>query len=95
MRSIIVERSLAVPLEKEDCEDLSRSVACFTVLNVRFVESFVSERRDHLICRFEAPDIESVRQALRGAGLEFDRIWGARIVRRRNDVRQPLDQPGA
>lgn len=88
MSSVIVERPLAVPLENEDYLELTRNVACFRVFNVRFVASYLSERHDRIICHFEAPDVESVRHALRGAGLEVHRIWAAKVVRRGDPLLQ-------
>jgi hypothetical protein len=80
MSTVIVEQSLAVPLEAEDCRELSQTIACFRVLNVHFVASYLSEQRNRIICHFQAPDVESVRQALRGAGIGFDRIWSAKVM---------------
>jgi hypothetical protein len=83
MSNVIVERTVKVPLlEKEDCRALAEIVACFNIHKVRFVESFLSEHHDRMICHFEAPDVESVRQAMRGAGLEIDSIWMAKVIRR-------------
>jgi hypothetical protein len=32
-----------------------------------------------MVCEFEAPDAESVREALRAAGQPFDRVWPATV----------------
>ncbi len=83
MANVIVERSIdGQPLDGQDCRNLAKMVSCFKIYDVHFVESFLSEQRNRLICHFEAPDAESVRQALRGAGLEIDSIWTAKVVRR-------------
>ena len=84
MTSVIVERTMGgTPLDNQDCRNLAKVVSCFEIYDVHFVESFLSEQRNRLICHFEAPDAESVRQALRGAGLDVDNIWTAKVTRRR------------
>jgi len=32
-----------------------------------------------MICEFEAPDAESVRQALRSAGTPYEKVWTADV----------------
>ena len=32
-----------------------------------------------MTCEFEAPDAESVREALRSAGIAYERIWAASV----------------
>jgi hypothetical protein len=32
-----------------------------------------------MFCEFEAPDAESVRDALRSANVPFDRVWSATV----------------
>ena len=32
-----------------------------------------------MVCEFEAPDAESVREACRMAGLQYERIWTANV----------------
>lgn len=86
LTTVIVERSILAPVpELEDCRVLAELVTCFDFHNVHFVESFLSEQRNRMICRFEAPDAESVRQAFRGAGLSIDRVWTAKVAKRHRD----------
>jgi hypothetical protein len=35
-----------------------------------------------MICEFEAPDAESVRQSMRSADVTFDRVWTSEVFRR-------------
>jgi len=51
---------------------------CFRMHRVQWIESRVSDDGSRLICRFRAPDAESVRIALRRAGISFDSVWVAR-----------------
>ncbi|HMF44983.1 MAG TPA: hypothetical protein VKQ32_30140, partial [Polyangia bacterium] len=39
-------------------------------------------RSTGMFCEFEAPDVESVRDAYRNAGVEFVRAWGAELYKR-------------
>lgn len=48
------------------CCDLRR-------VHLRDAQSSTDGRQ--LVCRFSAPDAESVRQLLRRAGIPFDRVW--------------------
>ena len=48
---------------------------CFRLHRVRWQETRVSEDGARLICRFRAPDAESVRIALRQSGIAFDSVW--------------------
>ena len=32
-----------------------------------------------MACEFEAPDAESVREALRAAGIAYERVWTANV----------------
>jgi hypothetical protein len=40
----------------------------------------MSRDRCRLICKFEAPDAETVRKSFRKAGLLFARIWAVNII---------------
>ena len=57
---------------------------CFRLHRVHWQETRISEDGTRLICRFRAPDAESVRIALRQSGITFDAVWtcdGSRWVR--------------
>lgn len=76
MESVIVERSFDKPMtEREDPSTVEAIMMCMDLHNVLFVESFVSNERRRAICHFKAPDVESVRQVLAGAGLTADAVW--------------------
>jgi len=48
---------------------------CFRLHRVQWQETCMSEDGKQLICRFRAPDAESVRLALRLSGIDFERVW--------------------
>jgi hypothetical protein len=45
---------------------------------VHLQECLVADDGRRMLCRFTAPDAESVRVALRQAGIAFDSVWIAR-----------------
>jgi len=73
---VFVERSItSSPGKPNDCRGVEESFACFDIHEVRFVDVVISEKGDRIICHFTAPDVESVRLALRGARLCCGSIW--------------------
>jgi len=46
----------------------------------RYVRSYLSNDRLRAISLYTTPDLELIREAYRGAGLKFDRIWPAYAV---------------
>ena len=72
---VFVERSISGVGESERiCRTIAESTPCLDLHQVRLVESCTVEAGDRIICHFLAPDAESVRQALRGAGAHYDAI---------------------
>ena len=57
-----------------DCRAMVEMVTCLDMHKVQFVCAEVSEVDDRVICRFSAPDIESVRYVMRCAGVSADLI---------------------
>jgi hypothetical protein len=53
--------------------------ACLEIRNGAWVRSYLSADRKRMICDFEAPDAESVRQAMRSAQIEFDRVFSVQV----------------
>ncbi len=45
--------------------------------------------RRRMICVFEAPDAESVRESLLKVGVQFDRVWTAQIPN--PEVQEPIE----
>jgi hypothetical protein len=80
MARVIVERSFERPESFDDIQSLeSRFAWCLEQHRVRFIRSYFSKDRLRMICEYEAPDAESVREVQRTAGLPFERIWTATI----------------
>jgi len=77
---VFVERSMRRWLQDvADGRHSGESAVCLQLYNVQFVERLVSENGDRVICHFLAPDAESVRTAMRGAGIAADAIWVAAV----------------
>ena len=80
MERVIVERSFDQPEAFDDIQALEDRFAwCLEQHHVKFIRSYFSKDRRRMICEYEAPDAESVRQVQRTAQLPFDRIWAAKI----------------
>ena len=61
-------------------DDGARVFPCLEARNARWQYSLLSSDRDRMICTFEAPDSESVRQAYRQANVGFSKIWTAQVI---------------
>jgi hypothetical protein len=76
----MVEYAFGRPLSDEELGVMAtRLDPCLDVRNGAWVRSSLSADRQRMVCEFEAPDAESVREALRSAGLAFERVWPATV----------------
>jgi hypothetical protein len=74
--NILVERSFEDSVELQDIQNIEDAGGwCLETRNVRFIRTYFSNDRKRMICLYEAPDAESVRQAQREAGVPFDEAW--------------------
>jgi len=80
MSRIIVERKFEVPesMEKLQAQE-DRFAWCLQQHRVTFIRSYFSKDRRRMICEYEAPDAEAVRETQRTAGMPFERIWAADV----------------
>ncbi|HLT91182.1 MAG TPA: nickel-binding protein [Woeseiaceae bacterium] len=60
-------------------------VGCFRLHGLEWQESFIAEDGQRRLCRFRAPDAESVRIAFRQAGLRVDAVWSGTLIEVRED----------
>lgn len=80
MACIIVEREFDPPLRQEQLDEVSeRMTPCLDLYNVKWIKSYWSADRRRMICEYEAPDAEAVRNVQREAGALFDRVWLADV----------------
>lgn len=57
-----------------------RNASCLRVHGVQHTVSYVTRDGLRMICVFDAPDAEAVRQAARQLGLHYDGVWPATVV---------------
>jgi hypothetical protein len=83
--NVLVERRFddGVTLEQiQEIEDAG--IGCLESRNVRFIRTFFSADNKRMICLYDGPDAESVRQAQREAGVPFEEAWTFRAVGSKN-----------
>lgn len=84
MSLVIVERALEEPREFSGFQALESAVrGCLLTYRVRPLRAFVARDRHNMICLYDAPDAESVRETQRAAGLPVSHVWaGLQVVDR-------------
>jgi hypothetical protein len=80
MARVLVEQVFTEPLTDERYGAFAEKLdPCMEVRRGAWRRSSLSLDRLRLVCEFEAPDAESVREALRNAGIPFERVWSAQV----------------
>lgn len=78
MAIIICERLFPTALSLEDFQGGGTVLQpCLDVRGIRWIGSSLAADGQRSVCKFEAADAESVREANRAAGLPFERVWAA------------------
>jgi hypothetical protein len=86
---VIVETLADSPLILEKLNDPHNSVlACLAERNAIWRYSLLSSDRLRMICTFEAPDAESVRESYRKGGGFFSRVWSGELIQPEGEPRQ-------
>jgi hypothetical protein len=81
MASVVVETVSELPLHPDQPTDLDyRVLGCLQEVDATWLHSLLSASGLRMVCYFEAPDAESVRQAYRRAGGCFTRVWAAQKI---------------
>lgn len=76
---VLVERRFDAPLTETELGALRHtSERCMQLHRVRWEETFLASDGSRMLCRFSAPDVESVRMALRQAKVPVDAVWSYR-----------------
>lgn len=82
MSLVIVETLADSPLTPESPTDTDRRVlACLAERNGTWRYSLLSRDRLRMICTFDAPDAESVRESYWRGGGVFSRIWAGELLK--------------
>ncbi len=80
MARVMVEQVFTEPFTDERYAEFARKVdPCLEIRNGMWRRSSLSLDRLRMVCEFEAPDAESVREAMRSAGIPYERIWTASV----------------
>jgi len=80
--NVAVERRWEEPVVLDDIQAIEDAGAgCLATHQVRFARTFFSSDRRRMICLYQAPDAEAVRNAQRQAGMPVESIWAFRQVR--------------
>jgi Nickel responsive protein SCO4226-like len=83
MPRLIVEHSYDPPLTDEEHRRAAKRLdPCLEAHGARWMSSYLSHDRRRMICEFDAPDAEAVRQSMRSADVAFDRVWTSEVYRR-------------
>lgn len=81
MAQVILERNFDPPLTDERFQELNgRLMPCLVRAGVQWIRSHLSLDRRRLICHFEATDAGVVRDALRQARIQHERVWSAEVL---------------
>ncbi len=85
MANLVVEQTFENPLTSDELTAMAKRVdPCLEAHGAKWVRSYISSDRKRVVCKFEAPDAEKVRESYRSAGVTFDRVWTADIFSREN-----------
>ena len=95
MARIVVEQVFDPPMSEEDYAAFAKRLdPCLELRRGMWRRSYLSADRRRMTCEFEAPDADAVRDAMRSAGLKFERAWTAQVfaVEDYPELKAKLDQ---
>jgi hypothetical protein len=76
----MVEQVFAEPFTDERYAAFAKKVdPCVEVRHGLWRRSSLAVDKLRMVCEFEAPDAESVRDAYRVAGVPYERVWSANV----------------
>ena len=79
--NVLVERRFDEGVTLQQIQDIEDAgIGCLESRYVRFIRTFFSADQKRMICLYEAPDAESVRQSQREAGGPFEEAWTFRAL---------------
>ena len=93
MIDIIMERTFRPAITIEEVFGLAASAEdCFGLYKIDWVESFLSGDGGAMICHFQAPDLESLRQAARQTTGKIPPLWQGTLHHAPRAVPPPADR---
>ena len=82
MALVIVETIADSPLTPEEPTKTDlRVLGCLTERHATWRYSLLSSDRLRMVCTFDAPDAESVRESYRKGGGVFNRMWAGELIK--------------
>jgi hypothetical protein len=89
MTLVLVERSFESPCDYAELQAQEGAAAfCLNAHRVKALHSFFALDRKRMVCLYEAPDVEAVRNTQRLAELPVEHVWPATVV-----LERPLQMP--
>jgi hypothetical protein len=80
MARVMVEQVFVEPLTDERYGAFAKQLdPCIEMRSGAWRRSAISKDRLRVVCEFEAPDAESVREAYRASSVPFERVWAAEV----------------
>lgn len=80
MGDIVMERAFDPAIGTQDFYALARdAMGCLELYRAEWCESLLAEDGGALVCRFRAPDAESIRLLTRGDPSREKRVWGGSL----------------
>jgi hypothetical protein len=80
MARVLVDQVFAEPFTDERYAAFAKKVdPCVEVRHGLWRRSSLAVDKLRMVCEFEAPDAESVRDAYRVAGVPYERVWSANV----------------
>ncbi len=76
MENVVMIRSFEQAMDDAGFRAMAADAAsCLSLYRAHWHESFLAQDGSALVCRFEAPDSESIRMVSRGDGARDKRVW--------------------
>ena len=83
MAILVLEQTFDKPMTADDLRDAAKRLdQCLVAHGARWMRSYLSKDRKRMICEFEAPDAQSIRDAFRSAGAPFEKVWSGDLFAR-------------
>jgi len=80
MARVVMEQLFEEPMPDETLAEFSKRLdGCLDLRDSTWARSYLSSDRRRMVCEFEAPDADSVREALHSASIPFERVWSAQV----------------
>lgn len=102
MDNIVMQRTFTPPLEEQDFFQMAEETFdCLDLYRAQWRETLMSCDGSRMICCFEAPDAESVRQLSRDDGALDKQVWSGTFHGARDDtlatvvVERDFEEPGS